>query len=223
MPSGWTGTSEPASPGLGEQTSCRQSWSTGKGVGRRGSRRRILMTFPARASSHFRCHHHRLHFMAGIFQRPGSICIFKTSLMAWENCIFPVFLDTTLLPSSPILLGFRLYTLPFQKAPSQGQSKSSPHPGSAGGPGGGRVREDSRMGVGGHSCGQLGNMKLGPQLINYSSQRSGGGVPLGGRRVAGNHGAHHWHSRRVCRGRGFVSAGALGNFEEAPGSSLHTS
>lgn len=58
------------------------------------------MTFHTRASS--RCHH-RFHFMAGIFQRPGSICIFKTLLMAWENCIFSVFLGTTLPTSSPTL------------------------------------------------------------------------------------------------------------------------
>lgn len=78
------------------------------------------MTFPARASSG---RHHQLHFMAGIFQRPGSICIFKTSLMAWENCIFPMFLGTTLLPSSPTPLGLRLYTLCSQKAP---QSRAEP-------------------------------------------------------------------------------------------------
>lgn len=83
------------------------------------------MTFPARASS--RCHHHhRLHFMAGIFQRPGSICIFKTSLMAWENCIFPVFLGTTLLTSSPIPLGLRLYALRSQKAPQSRAEQVQP-------------------------------------------------------------------------------------------------
>ena len=55
------------------------------------------MTFHTRASS---CCHYQPHFMAGIFQRPGSICIFKTLLMAWENCILSVFLGTTLLPPS---------------------------------------------------------------------------------------------------------------------------
>ena len=37
------------------------------------------MTFHTGAS--FRGHH-QFHFMAGIFQRPSSICIFKTPLMA---------------------------------------------------------------------------------------------------------------------------------------------
>lgn len=81
------------------------------------------MTFPARASS---CRHHRLHFMAGIFQRPGSICIFKTSLMAWENCIFPVFLGTTSLPSSPTPLGLHLYTLCSRKASQSRAERAQP-------------------------------------------------------------------------------------------------
>lgn len=90
------------------------------------------MTFHTRTSSRG---HHRLYFMAGIFQRPGSICIFKTLLMAWENCIFPVFLGTTLLTSSPTQQGLCLCTLRSQKVPHQGQSKPSPHQKSSGGPG----------------------------------------------------------------------------------------
>lgn len=65
------------------------------------------MTFHTRASN---CCHHQLHFMAGIFQRPSSICIFKTLLMAWENCILSVFLGTTLSTSS-------LCTLHSQRVP----------------------------------------------------------------------------------------------------------
>lgn len=62
------------------------------------------MTFHTRASS---CCHHRFHFMAGIFQRPSSICIFKTLRMAWEKLHFssvPEFHAPHLLPHSTGLL-----------------------------------------------------------------------------------------------------------------------
>lgn len=78
------------------------------------------MTLHTRASS---CCQHWFPFMAGIFQRPGSICIFKTLLMAWENCILPVFLGTTLATSSPTPLGLCLCTLGSQKILNPGQSK----------------------------------------------------------------------------------------------------
>lgn len=113
------------------------------------------MTFHTRASS--RCHH-QFHFMAGIFQRPGSICIFKTLLMAWENCIFSVFLGTTLPISSPTLWASAYASsVPrnhprYPEIPRRGQSKPIPHwrssgdPQRQGGLGGG-------CGQGGHSCG----------------------------------------------------------------------
>lgn len=118
------------------------------------------MTFCTRASSRRR-HHHRFHFMAGIFQRPGSICIFKTLLMAWENCIFPVFLGTTLLPSSPAPLGLCLYTLHSQEVPIKGRASPASMgdhlkvPGGQRGCWGGCIEDD-------HNYGQLGSMKLGP-------------------------------------------------------------
>lgn len=131
------------------------------------------MTFHTRASS--RCHH-RFHFMAGIFQRPSSICIFKTLRMAWENCIFPVFLGITLLISSLTPPGLCLCTLCSQMVSHQRQSKPSPHWKSSGGVGGQKVLWRG-CGKGGHNYGQLGSMKLGPQSTKTSSQGSGGCVP----------------------------------------------
>lgn len=43
------------------------------------------------------CCHHRLSLTADIFQRPDSVCIFKTLLMAWANHILSGFLAITLI------------------------------------------------------------------------------------------------------------------------------
>ena len=128
------------------------------------------MTFHTRASS--RCHH-RFHFMAGIFQRPGSICIFKTLLMAWENCIFPAFLGTTLLPSSPNHWASACTPSVPRRSPIKGRAS----PASMGDHLevlGGQRGCWGRCGEGGHIYGQLGSMKLGPQSTKNAFQGSGG-------------------------------------------------
>lgn len=68
----------------------------------------------------------RLHFMAGVFQRPGSICIFKTLLMAWENCFLSVLLGSALPTSSPTLRAPASAAPGYPEGPRQGHGKPTP-------------------------------------------------------------------------------------------------
>ena len=122
MPRGWAGISEPSIPGPRKRTSCRRS-----GDWREGSLRVRPCQEAARDSPHPRRlrRHHQLHFMAGIFQRPGSICIFKTLLMARENCILSVLLGTTLPTSSPTLRASASAS-PVPRSPPTGARQAHP-------------------------------------------------------------------------------------------------
>lgn len=87
------------------------------------------MTFRTRTRAGWLRRHHQPHLMAGIFQRPSSICIFKTLLMAWEDCILSVLLGTTLPTSSPTLRASASASpVPrgTQKSPDRGTASPSP-------------------------------------------------------------------------------------------------